>query len=368
MTERNIPSGGPWITEKEVEYVSDACRNGWYDNWHDYLDRFEQTIAQFTNNKYAIATSSCTGALHIAMAALGLKAGDEVIVPETTWSATAACVCYMGAKPVFVDVAPDTWCMDPACFEAAITSRTKAVIPVHMYGHPADMDAINAIAESRGIAVIEDAAPGIGSRYHDRPSGSLGLAAAFSFQGAKPLVTGEGGVLVTNDKDFYDRAYYFWDHCRDPSQTLLVTGIGLKYKMSNIQAALGLAQVERAEEIIQKRRQIFAWYKERLSDIDGVSMNVEREGIFNNFYVPTIILQKDFDISRDKVIRQMEEAGVNCRPFFRCLSKLPMFEAVKTPVADHLAAQGINLPCATMLSQDDVDYAAGVVRKILGVE
>lgn len=360
-----IPSGGPWITEKEIAYVSDACANGWYANWHNYLDRFEEAMCKFTETKFALATSSCTGALHIAMTALGIRPGDEVIVPETTWIASVTCVCYVGAKPVFVDVEKDTWCMDPEEFRKAITPRTKAVIPVHMYGHPADMDAINAIAAEHGIPVIEDAAPGIGSRYDGRATGSLGLAAAFSFQGAKPLVMGEGGVLVTNDEDFYDRAFYYWDHCRDRSKVLFNTDIGFKYKLSNILAALGLAQVERANEIINKRRQIFFWYKERLGDIEGLRMNAERPGVWNNYYVPTIILEEDFGISPEELMKKMDEEGVRNRPFFRSISKFPMFEPVETPVADWLAARGINLPCATKLSEEEVDFAARVVRKYL---
>lgn len=362
---REIPSAGPWITEKEIAYVSDACRNGWYGNWHNYIDRFEEAMCKLTHTKFAISTSSCTGALHIAMAALGIKPGDEVIVPETTWIATAACVVYMKATPVFVDVEADTWCMDPKCFRSAITSRTKAVIPVHTYGHPADMDAINVVAAEHGIAVIEDAAPGIGSKYRGMPTGSLGLAAAFSFQGAKPLVTGEGGALVTNDENFYDRAHYYWDHCRDETKVLYNTDIGFKYKMSNIQAALGLAQVERAEEIINKRRQIFLWYKEKLGDIEGLKMNTERPDVRNNFYVPTIVLGKDFDITADQLMKRMDAEGVRNRPFFRCISKFQMFKPANTPVADFLAANGINLPCASMLTEDDIEYATKVVRENL---
>lgn len=362
---RNIPSGGPWITEKEINYVTDACQNGWYDHWHEYLDKFEEAMAQLTKNKFALATSSCTGALHIAMAALDLKSGDEVIVPEVTWNATATCVCYLGATPVFVDVEKDTWCMDPECFRKAITSKTKAVIPVHMYGHPADMDAINKIADEHGIKVIEDAAPGIGSIYKNKPVGSLSLAAAFSFQGAKPLVTGEGGALVTSDENFYDRAYYYWDHCRDKDKVLYNTGVGLKYKMSNIQAALGFAQLERIEEIINKRREIFFWYKKRLSDLECITLNVERPDVYNNFYVPTIILAENFNISRDEVMEKMQAEGVCNRPFFRCLSKFPMYNMANTPIADFLANQGINLPCASKLTEDDVDYAATIIRRIL---
>lgn len=365
MSTREIPSAGPWITQKEVDYVADACAHGWYEHWHDYLDRFEQAMRTFTGAKYAIATSSCTGALHIAMLALGLKPGDEVIVPEITWIATATGICYTGATPVFVDLEPDTWCLDPDAFRRAITPRTKAVIPVHMYGHPAEMDAISSIAAEYGIAVIEDAAPGIGSRYRNKPAGSIGLAGAFSFQGAKPLVTGEGGMLVTSDDNFYDRAYYYWDHCRDKSQVLYNTDIGVKYKMSNVIAALGLAQVERADEIIAKRRQIYFWYRDRLGDIPGVSLNIERQHVYNNFYVPTIVLHDDFHIEPRELMKRMDAAGVRNRPFFRCVSKFPMFKPANTPVSDHLAARGINLPCASRLTEDDVDYAANVVRNLL---
>jgi len=365
QTFREVPSGGPWITDKEVEYVADATANGWYANWSGYIDRFQSAMCQYTDTRFSLATSSCTGALHLAMVALGIKPGDEVIVPETTWIATATCVCYVGATPVFVDVEPDTWCMDPEAFRRSITSRTKAVIPVHMFGHPADMDRINAIAAEHGITVIEDAAPGIGSRYKGRPTGSLGLAGAFSFQGAKPLVTGEGGLLVTNDENFYDKVYFYWDHGRDKDKVLFNSGIGFKYKMSNIQAALGLAQVERAGEIIAKRRQIFQWYKEGLSDIEGIRMNVEREGIFNNFYVPTIILDRPFRQSPHDIMAEMNAHGVRNRPFFRCISKFPMFTPANTPVADQLAENGINLPCASRLTRDDVDFAVEVVRNAL---
>jgi perosamine synthetase len=363
---REIPSGGPWITEKEVAYVADACEHGWYSDWHGYLDRFEEAMAAYAGRRFAIATSSCTGALHLAMLALGLKPGDEVIVPEVTWIATATCVCYCGGTPVFVDVEPDTWCLDPARLKAAIGPRTKAIIPVHMYGHPAEMDAIDAIAAEHGLTVIEDAAPGIGSRYHGRPAGSFGLAGTFSFQGAKPLVTGEGGAFVCDDENFYERAYYYWDHARDTEKVLYNTGIGVKYKMSNIQAALGLAQLERADEIIAKRRQIFFWYRDRLGDVEGLRLNVERPQVYNSFYVPTIVLERDFGLDAEALMAGMNAEGVRCRPFFRCLSKFPMFNPAQTPVADHLAERGVNLPCASKLTEDDVDYAAGVVRRLLG--
>jgi len=362
---REIPSAGPWITEKEVAYVSDAAANGWYKNWSGYIDRFEQGFAEWMGVRFALSTSSCSGALQIAMRALGLKPGDEVIAPEVTWLATVAGACHLGARPVFVDVDPRTWCMDPEAVRRAISPRTRAILPVDMYGHPAPKDDLLSLAAEHGIAVIEDAAPGIGSRYRGRLCGSFGLAGVFSFQGAKPLVTGEGGMLVTDDEDFYDRCRYYWDYCREKGKVLYNTDVGYKFKMSNVQAALGLAQLERVDEIIAKRRQIFFWYRERLGDIPGLRMNVEQANCFCNFYVPTIILEGRFPIGTQELMDRMDAVGIRNRPFFRPLSKLPMFQPVRTPVADRLAANGINLPCATVLTEEDVDYVARFVRQQL---
>jgi perosamine synthetase len=359
---REIASAGPWITSKEVEYVTDACQNGWYKNWSGYLDRFEESFAKYIGVDYAIATSSCTGALHISMKALGIGVGDEVIVPESTWIATATCVSYVGATPVFADIEKDTWCIDPIDIEKKITSKTKAIIPVHMYGHPADMEKINSIAEEYGLIVIEDAAPGIGSKINNKLVGSFGKAAAFSFQGAKPIVTGEGGMLVTNDENFYDKAFFYWDHCREQGKVLNNIDIGVKYKMSNIQAALGLAQLERIDEIIDKRRMIFSWYKERLESHPLLKLNTEREGYYNNFYVPSIIISDDCKLSQNVIMDQMTHKGVLNRPFFRCISKMmPEYNPSITPVADSIVSHGINLPCASMLKEDDIDYACKVI-------
>jgi perosamine synthetase len=255
--------------------------------------------------------------------------------------------------------------MDPAAFEAAITARTKAVIPVHMYGHPADMDAINRIAAQHDIAVIEDAAPGIGSTYHGRPVGALGRIAVFSFQGAKPIVTGEGGMLVTRDEALFEKASWYWDHCRTRGEILCIDGIGYKYKMSNLQAALGLAQLERITEIIAKRRKIFDWYKDRLGDIDGLVLNTEREGCTNSYYVPTIVLEGEFGLDADALMAALDEVGIASRPFFRCISKFPMFSPATTPVADFLARNGVNLPCPSNLTEEDADYVSTKIREFL---
>ena len=360
-----IASAGPWITDTEVRYVEDAARNGWYKNWNGYIDKFEKAFADYTESEYSISTSSCTGAIHIALRALGIGPGDEVIVPETTWIATVSSVSLLGATPVFVDVEADTWCMDPKAFEAAITKNTKAVIPVHMYGHPADMISIVKTAHKSGVFVLEDAAPGIGSKIDGKPTGSFGDAAVFSFQGAKPLVTGEGGILVTSNREFYEKCYYYWDHCREKGKVLFNSDIGYKYKMPNICAALGLAQLERADEIIGKRRQIFFWYQDALKDFEGIQLNVERDGFFNNFYVPTLILQESAKVTQQEMMDRLDSLKIGNRPFFRCLSKLPMYTAAETPVADLLAYRGINLPCSTMMTEAETYYVSGKVKEIL---
>lgn len=366
MKNKNIPSAGPWITEKEINYVQDAIKNGWYQNWSSYLDKFEKEFASYIGVKHAIATSSCTGALHIAMKAIGIGPGDEVIVPETTWIATATCVSYVGATPIFADIEPDTWCISIKDIKKKITKNTKAIIPVHMYGHPADMHAINQIANDYNLTVIEDAAPGIGSKIGNKFTGSFGKAAAFSFQGAKPIVTGEGGMLVTDDDDFYEKAYYYWDHCRAKGQVLFNTDVGLKYKMSNIQAALGLAQLERIDEIISKRRQIFFWYKKHLSKNKHIKLNTQKKGYFNNYYIPTIILSEKSKIKSLNLMSKLTKKGIMNRPFFRCISKMmPNYKNAITPVADSIVARGVNLPCATVLNESDIKYVSEYINEII---
>lgn len=367
MNKSPIPSAGPWITDKEISYVTDAVTNGWYSNWSSYLDRFEETFAQYVGVKHAIATSSCTGALHIALRALDIKEGDEVIVPEVTWVATATCVSYLNATPVFADVEADTWCIDPEAVRNAITRKTKAIIAVDMYGHPSSKSELQSIANEYGLALVEDAAPGLGSKYNGKMVGSFGTAGCFSFQGAKPLVCGEGGMLVTDDSDYYERCRYYWDHCREPGEVLYNTDIGFKYKLSNIQAALGLGQLERADEIIGKRRQIYFWYRDRLADLDGIQLNVERDGCYNNFYVPTIVFAEGSSNKAQELMSYLNEMEIGNRPFFRSLSKLPMFTPAKTPVADWLSSHGVNLPCATKMTEAEVDYVCECIRaKLVG--
>ncbi len=241
----------PSITELEIRYATDAAANGWGEKCYEYINRFEKAFKSHLGVKYAIATSSCTGALHMGMAALGIGPGDEVIMADTNWIATASPIVHLGATPVFVDILPDSWCLDPELVEQAITPRTKAIVAVHLYGNLCDMEQLLSIGKKYGIPVIEDAAEAIGSVYHGKRAGSMGKFGAFSFHGTKTLTTGEGGMFVTNDLELYEHVLTLSNHGRARGQTkqFWPDMVGYKYKMSNIQAAIGCAQIERIERL-----------------------------------------------------------------------------------------------------------------------
>ncbi|RYG65893.1 DegT/DnrJ/EryC1/StrS family aminotransferase, partial [bacterium] len=295
--ETMILTAGPSISARETSYVADAARNGWNREWSGYITRFEREFAAYVGRKHAIATSSCTGSLHLSLLALGIGPGDEVVVPEITWVATANAVMYCGATPVFCDVDRETWCMDPVSLERCITPRTKAVIPVHLYGHPADMRGIMPIARAYGLRVVEDAAPSIGAECDGARTGTFGDFASFSFQGAKLLVTGEGGMLVTDDDELYERAKSIADQGRDPSRTFWIKELGWKYKMSNVQAALGLGQIERADELIEMKRRLFRWYEEDLAGVPGITLAREADYARSIYWMSSITVESmDRDI------------------------------------------------------------------------
>ena len=274
-----IPVAGPWVTEKEVRYTADAAANGWYANHSVYPDRFEKGFAKYLGVAHATSLPSCTSALHLALAGLGIGAGDEVIVPDATWIATSAPVSYVGATPVFADMDKNSWCLDAAAFESAITPRTKAVIVVHLYGNMADIGAITDVARRHGIAMIEDAAEAIGSEYRGRKAGAFGDAATFSFHGSKTLTTGEGGMLVTSRDDLFARVLRLRDHGREPGDRLFFNQeIAYKYKMSALQAAFGLAQLERIEELVSTQARnllmvcaAFQWHQWRCTQSRGAN-------------------------------------------------------------------------------------------------
>lgn len=361
-----ILTAGPSITNLEVEYGVDAVKNGWNDKWGDYLSKFEKKFADYVGTKFSLATSSCTGAMHLALLAAGIGEGDEVIVPEITWIATASAVVYTGAKPVFCDVDKDSWTMLPESVEKLITNKTKAIMPVHIYGHPCDMEPLWVLAKKHNLKVIEDAAQSIGAEYKGKKTGSLGDAAGFSFQGAKAIVTGEGGMLVTSDEQLIDRARVIGDHGRSKTKALFNEEIGYKYKMSNVQAAIGTAQIERVEEIVARKIQIFKWYKERLGDVSEIALNAEKPWAKNIFWMSSIVLSDKVKHSREEFIAELKKRAVDSRPIFYPLSSFPMFEKANNPNAYHIGNRGINLPSGHHRTEEEVDYICTHIKEILG--
>jgi perosamine synthetase len=360
----------PSITELEVRYATDAAANGWGDHCYDYINRFEAAFRQHLGVQYAIATSSCTGALHMGMAALGIGPGDEVIMADTNWIATASPIVNLGAKPVFVDILDDSWCIDPDKAEAAITPRTKAIVAVHLYGNLCDMDRLLAIGEKHGIPVIEDAAEAIGSVWHGKRAGAMGKFGAFSFHGTKTLTTGEGGIFVTNDAELYERVLTLSNHGRARGQTkqFWPDMVGFKYKMSNLQAAIGCAQMERIDELTSRKRKIFAIYRDRLEKMPGISMNPEPVDTVNGAWMPTVVFAPETGITREILQAAFAAENADARVFFWPLSSLPMFEPVKSNVkAWDIPARAINLPSYHDLNFDDQERVIATLENLVSI-
>lgn len=369
-----ISVSGPWVTQKEIDYTADAAATAWGPNHYAYNERFEKTFARYLGVGFGVSLPSCTSALHLSLAALGIGPGDEVIVPEVTWIATAAPISYVGAIPVFADVDPRTWCMDADSLEQAVTERTKAIIPVDLYGGTPDWDAILAVAGRHGIAVIEDAAEAVGSEYHGRKCGSLGHTGCFSFHGSKTLTTGEGGMLVTDDEELLQRIHFLRDHGRLPGDvTFFNASVGFKYKMSALQAAFGLAQTERLEELVARKRQIFAWYQELLGQRDDVILNVEPEGTRNTYWMVSVVPQRDLGLTKVEMMNIMHAHEIGTRPFFHPLSEIPAFRDTpqakaareRNPVCRRLTRQALNLPSGLSLTREQVQRVCETYQRCI---
>jgi perosamine synthetase len=361
-----ILTAGPSISAREVSYVLDAVRYGWNHQFKGYISKFEASFAEYLGVKYALNTSHCTHAMHLALATLGIGTGDEVIVPDITWVATADAVLYVGATPIFADVEFDSWCLDPVSFESKITEKTKAVMPVHLYGHPARMDKIMEIARRYNLYVVEDAAPAIGAECQGQKVGTFGDFAAYSFQGAKLLVTGEGGMLVTNNEELYKKAWALWNMGTLPG-TFWVTQKGYKCRMSNLQAALGLGQLERVEELIEAKRRIFAWYEEGLKDVPYIKLNYETPWARSVYWMSSIFLEENASITREQLREELKKRNVDTRPVFPAISQYPFWDKPQTPqpTALRIGNQAINLPSGVCLKREEVDYICQCFQEIL---
>ncbi len=360
----------PSISDLEIKYVEDAIRHGWGAQCYDYIKKFEAAFAQYLAVKHALATSSCTGAIHLALASIGVGEGDEVIVPETTWVATTSPVLYLGAKPVFVDIEADTWCIDPEKIRQAITPRTKAIMVVHLYGNIAKMDEIMAIAREKNLFVIEDAAQALGSSYHGKKVGTIGDMAVFSFHGTKTMTTGEGGMLVTNNTVLFDKARMLNDHGRvaGESKMFFPHHLGYKYKISNLQAALGLAQTERLPELVAHKIWVFQTYKKYLGDLACLQWNIEPEGAQNCFWLPTIAFDRTLKVDMPKLFELFKENNIDSRTFFYPLSSLPFFERqASNIIAYDLCERAVNLPSYFEITEPQIKRVSDCVRAFLGI-
>ena len=369
-----IPIAGPSISQREIDYATDAAATGWYDGAGDYPHRFERAFASYLEVKHAVSLPSCTSGLHLALAALGIGAGDEVIVPDVTWIASAAPINYVGASAVFADIDERTWCLSPQSVRECVTEKTKAILSVDLYGGVSDYEGLRQIAEEYGLKIIEDAAEAFGSEFEGRKAGTLGDVAAFSFHGSKTMSTGEGGMLVTDDDDLHARVMHLRDHGREPGDVLFRnTEVAFKYKMPSVSAAIGLGQVERAEELVARKREIFNWYYEAFSEADGIQLNHEPCNTKNSYWMVTAILEPKLEWPKEKLMGALDREGIDSRPMFYPLSSLSAYDGVfqaaeardRNEVSYRITPWGINLPSALCLEESQVQRVADAFLQIL---
>jgi perosamine synthetase len=359
-----IPIYQPTVGERERAYVLEALDSTWISSRGKFLDRFEREFPDFVGAQHGVGTANGTVSLHLAFAALGLGPGDEVVVPTFTYVASVNAIAYTGATPVFVDSDPVTWNLDPSQVESAITPRTRAIEAVHLYGHPAEMDPILELARERGLFVVEDAAEAHGARYKGRPVGSLGTVGSFSFFGNKIITTGEGGMLVTNDQALADTARHLRGQGVSPVRTYWHDVLGFNYRMTNIAAAIGCAQLERVEETLAAKRELAARYRERLDGVPGVGLQDEADWATAVHWMNSILVDPAV---RDPLMAFLRDRGIETRPFFHPAHTLPMYPSrASFPVAERLGASGINLPSWPGLSEEQVDEISDAVIQGVG--
>jgi perosamine synthetase len=365
MSDSFIPISKPFIGTRERELVLDALDSGWVSSIGKYIDEFEANFARYCGTEYALAVSNGTTGLHLALAALDLRPGDEVIVPDLTFVATANAVAYTGATPVIADIDADTLCIDPASVKSLISERTKAIIPVHLYGHPADMDALTEIGETHGVDIVEDAAEAHGAEYRGRRVGGLGKCGVFSFYGNKVITTGEGGMLTTNDREFYQRAKRLRDHAMSPQRRYFHEERGFNYRITNLQAALGVAQLERIGDFLDRRTEIMGWYNAEIATTDSVRLNRVKNWAKSAFWM--VCLEVDWldETRRDAFMQALKARGIDTRPYFCTLSSMPMYQQLALPVSARKARTGLNLPSFYDLTKPQVQRIAADVNALL---
>ena len=362
-----IPVCEPLLGNKELEYVADCLKTNWISSAGKYIAKFEQGFADYCNCKQGITTTSGTTALHLALAALKIGKGDEVILPAFTIASCVFSIIYTGAKPVLVDAEPETWNIDVAQIERKVTPKTKAIMPVHIYGHPCDMDPIMDIARKHRLHVIEDAAEAHGAEYKGKKTGSIGDVNCFSFYANKIITTGEGGMIVTNDDNIADRARRLKDQAFSKERRFLHTETGFNYRMTNIQAAIGLAQLENIERLVEARRKNAALYNKLLKGIPGVTLPMEKKWAKNVYWMYSIVIEDEFGMSRDELMAFLKQKGVDTRTFFIPMHVQPafrnmeLFEGERYPVSEMLGERGLYLPSGSGLTAEQIQTVCEAV-------
>jgi perosamine synthetase len=365
---RRIPLSKPDLRGNEAAYVLQAIRSTWISSTGEYVDRLERDFAELVGSRHALTVCNGTAALHLALLGLGIGPGDEVIIPSLTFVATANAVTYVGAHPVFADVDPETWCIDPTAVERAITARTRAVIPVHLYGHPCEMRALHRLTNGRGIALIEDAAEALFATYEGQAIGALGDVGAFSFYGNKILTCGEGGIVTTNDTALFAKMRLVRGQGMDPSRRYYFPVIGHNFRLSNVACAIMCSQLERKEEIVARRKAIFALYGEHLKNVPGIDLQPQMPNVEIAPWLFCITVDHErYGRTRDDLMTLLHERGIETRPFFIPLHQLPPHKAawqsrhMPLPHTERISCAGMNLPTYPELTDEEIEYICKVI-------
>jgi len=360
-----IPICEPKLGEEELENVIECVKSTWISSKGRFIEQFESSFSKYCGAKYGVATSSGTTALHLALTTLGIKKGDEVIIPTFTMIATANAVTYTGAKPVLVDSEPSTWNIDVNKIEEKVTKKTKVVIAMHTYGHPVNMDPLIDLAEDHGLYIVEDSAEAHGAEFKGKKAGSLGDMGCFSFYANKIITTGEGGMIVTSNAELAEKASMLRDQAFEKKRRFWHRYIGFNYRLTNLQAAVGLAQMGKIDQFVGIRRRNAHMYNSLLKNIKGITLPPEANWAKNVYWMYSILIEKSFGISRDELMRRLEENGVETRPFFHPIHVQPIYHKSYRgdtyPVADELSQKGVNLPSGNTLEKEQIEYVVDAI-------
>jgi len=364
-----FPIAEPCLGEEELRNVIEAVKSGWISSKGKFIEQFEENFARYCGVKYGVAVANGTVALHLALAALGISKGDEVIIPTLTFVATANAVTYCNATPVFIDSHPDYWCINPEKIEEKISKKTKAIIVVHLYGHPCDMDWIMDIAKDYDLYVIEDAAEAHGAEYKKKKIGCFGDIACFSFYGNKIITTGEGGMCITNNEEIAEKMKMLRDHGMSKERKYWHEFLGFNYRMTNLQAAIGLAQLKKLDAFIDKKRKIAEWYKRELKELEEnglITLHPEMSWAKSIYWMYSILIEDKAKLDRNELMKKLENEGIETRPFFVPMHLLPFYRNKDCyPIAESLSNKGLNLPSSVLLTKDEITEITYILSKYI---